>query len=516
MILPDRNKLSAKDYRDQVKRIRLVLAAEVGGWPREQTTAAARRERLARCEADPFEFFREYLPHYFSNDFAPFHYELIDLIAAPTQRELHGLAVPRATATEPVAVAAPRAGAKSTLVSFGYVLHQIVFTKRHFVVIGSDTADLAEDLTSYIKLELENNLRLQHDFGKKYLARGADGDFIAGGTRVLARGSGQRVRGIKHGQHRPDLIILDDLENDKNVKNPRLVKENLNWIVEAVYPALDPLGSLFIIGTILSKRSALATIINSQEEPWKHWKRVTYRALIEDLDGTVRSFWPDRYSVEDLLRQKRIMGSVAFNKEKQNDPRDDEGMFREEWYKYFRASDVSDKPLMVAGFFDPSTDRGGSNDYKAFVTVGLYEAELVYYVLGALVRRSSLSQLYGSIVAKVNESKDAHVYSVVGMEDNGFQSLAVEGLEGAAKGAGVTLPLRTRTSRLSKETRLAGLSPLVERGVVRFLHPEEQDPDYRLLMEQLTYFPSSTVNDDGPDALEGAVDLLKGSGVGVW
>ena len=42
--------------------------------------------------------------------------------------------------------------------------------------------------------------------------------------RVKARGRGQRLRGLKHKQWRPDLVILDDLENDVNVRNPEIVR----------------------------------------------------------------------------------------------------------------------------------------------------------------------------------------------------------------------------------------------------------------------------------------------------
>ena len=55
------------------------------------------------------------------------------------------------------------------------------------------------------------------------------------------------------------------------------------------------------------------------------------------------------------------------------------------------------------------------------------------------------------------------------------------------------------------------LSPYIERGMIRF---QKGHSDQDLLVEQLIYFPSTTVNDDGPDALEGAVDLAeKGSGI---
>ncbi len=128
------------------------------------------------------------------------------------------------------------------------------------------------------------------------------------------------MRGLKHRQHRPDLVILDDLENDLNVQNPRLVRSLLKWIVEAVYPGIAPDGSLFIIGTILARSSALNIIARGEEEPFNQWSRKIYRAV--QSDGS--SLWPERHPVSKLMEQKRMMGSIAFNKEKQNNPLDED------------------------------------------------------------------------------------------------------------------------------------------------------------------------------------------------
>ncbi|MCF8033866.1 MAG: phage terminase large subunit [Desulfarculaceae bacterium] len=439
-------------------------------------------------------FCRAYLPHYFSHEFAPFHRELIKLL------EMRGRAV------VPVAVAAPRGFAKTTLVSFGYVLHQVSFGRRRFVVIGSDTADLAGDLTSYLRLELELNPRLAEDFGPVCRAEGPAGDFVVGGRiRILARGSGQRLRGVKHGRFRPDLVVLDDLENDKNVKNPRLVRDCLEWVSAAVYPAIDPAGSLFVIGTILARRSALAVMVNSPEEPWKRYTRRIYRAL----DDKGHSLWEARHPAAELLEQKRLMGSRAFNTEKQNNPLDENGMFQEEWLRSYHPAELAGKELAVVGFLDPSLATGERGDFKAVVSVGLDRAAGVFYVLDAFIRRCSLDQLMRAVLRR----QARHHYLVFGVEDNLFQRLLLDEFSRAAAEAGVTLPLRGVTQRLSKELRLAGLSPLVERGLVRF-RPGHSDQDE--LIEQLLHFPTPKVHDDGPDALEGAVSLVRATGPNVW
>ncbi len=484
-------KMTSARFKRRAAEVVARLRNVVGAFGPEDPPQA---ERLAAARSDVFSFCCTYLPHYFSADFAGFHYELVDLLK------------PRGRAVVPVVVAAPRGFAKTTLVSFGYVLHQVLFNQRRFVVLGSDTADLAGDLTGYLRLELSHNQRLAEDFGPACQTSGPVGDFVlGGGTRVLARGSGQRLRGLKHGRHRPDLVILDDLENDKNVKNPRLVRGLLDWITQAVYPAIDPGGSLFIIGTILARRSALATMINSPEEPWRRFTRRTYRAL----DEAGNSLWPSRHPAAELLRQKKLMGSRAFNKEKQNNPLGDSGLFQEDWIRSYHPSDLADKELAVAGFLDPSLAEVKSGDYKAVVTVGLDPAEQVFYVLDAFIQRCSLDQLVRAVLRR----QERWSYLVFGIEDNVFQKLLLGEFSRAAAEAQVVLPLKGVTHRLGKELRLAGISPLVERGKVRFQPRHSDQPE---LIEQLLHFPTPNVHDDGPDALEGAISLLRSAGPNVW
>jgi len=483
-----KRKLSQSEFRRRASEILGRLALETR--PFADESAAARAERRARSLEDPFFFFTTYLPHYFSEPFAPFHFDLVELMdKRPGPGEI----------LVPVVVAAPREFAKTTIAAFGYVLHQIAHGLRRFIIIGSDTEDLASDLTGYLYLEMLYNERLRADFGELVREFWAVDDFVTtNDVRLKARGRGQRLRGLKHKQWRPDLVVLDDLENDQAVKSPARVKDLLDWIRSAVYPAIDAGGSLFWIGTILARRSALATALKGEEEPWQHWERRTYRALQED--GT--SLWPARHPVEKLLQQKKLMGSLAFNREKQNDPRDEQGMFQEEWLHYYHPSEVAGKPLLTVGYYDPSLETGAASDYKAILTVGLDWQEMIYYVLDAFIKRVSLEQ---AMSAAYRRHEDFG-YLLFGVEDNLFQRLLLKEFEREGVERHKFLPVRGVTSLVAKQTRIGSLSPLVEKGRLRFCrHQGDQD----LLIEQLLYFPSSTVHDDGPDALAGALKLFE-------
>jgi predicted phage terminase large subunit-like protein len=520
VVMTLKKKLTKTEFRQRSDQILMSLSLQVT--PFWDDTEAKREQRLQKAAADPLFFCRTYLPHYFSHMPAPFHYELVKLLnRRPGEAPGPGIVEPvrvggvinHAPTTEaaakkgaaqpgvvvPVVAAAPREFAKTTVCTFGYVLHQICFGRRHFIIIGSDTEDLASDLTGYVYLELLYNERLHQDFGELVKANKAVDDFVTlNDIRIKARGRGQRLRGLKHKQWRPDLVILDDLENDVNVRNPEIVQAILDWVKAAVYPSLDAGGNLLIIGTILRWKSALHLMLTSEEEPYCHFERRLYRAVQED--GA--SLWEARHPAERLKFQKQMMGTVAFNREKMNEPACEEGLFREEWVHYYHPDSLKDRDLVVAGFFDPSLETGAGADFKAVVTVGWDRREMVFYVMDAFIQKSTLEQTLRAIFNRHQQ----YGYRVLGVEDNLFQRLLLKEFERLGQERGQLLPVKGVTHRVAKETRVASLSPLLERGKIRFIRGHS---DQEQLIEQLLYFPSRTMHDDGPDALEGAVRLAQ-------
>ena len=170
-------KLTKSEFRKRADKILMRLSLEV--MPFWADSEEKHQQRLERAASDPLYFCRTYLPHYFPHAPAPFHHELIRML-----EERNGEVV------MPTAVAAPREFAKTTVCSFGYVLHQVCFRKRHFILIGSDTEDLASDLTGYIYLELLYNERLHQDFGELVKGNKPVDDFVTlNDIRIKARGN---------------------------------------------------------------------------------------------------------------------------------------------------------------------------------------------------------------------------------------------------------------------------------------------------------------------------------------
>ena len=222
------NKLSSKDFLAELAELsaslrRTIEAEDVGFDP--SATAIAERRGLV---ADPVTGFEYFVQHYFP------HY-----VRHAARSELHNYLYKRlpeiiqATGSQNDAIAAPRGEAKSTIVSQLFVIWCIVLALKHYPVIIMDSIDQAYPMLEAIKAELQFNPRLLMDFPE---ATGGGRVWQAGtiltrnDIKVQVAGSGKKLRGLRHGPYRPDLAVLDDIENDELVRNPEQRDKLDNWL----------------------------------------------------------------------------------------------------------------------------------------------------------------------------------------------------------------------------------------------------------------------------------------------
>ncbi|MGD9505364.1 MAG: phage terminase large subunit [Syntrophobacteraceae bacterium] len=498
-------------------------AERLGDWVRESVSPFAndspqrRAERIARGRGDKIFFMKTYLPHYFHADFAEFHAEWAALGNARD---------------ECIFVAAPREHAKSTFFTFGDPLHDICYGLRRFILIISDANDQATGFVLPIRAELEENPRIRHDFGNlrgplwtrsDFTTAGAtgseaihgDADYTATpptseirapiSVRVLGRGRGEKVRGLKHRQHRPDKAIVDDFENDMNVQNPRLVKAGKDWLTRAIIGSLGAGFCFVMVGNIFHPRSILAQFMAEEDEEGKplYTSRV-YRAIVEEGGEGERPLWPAAWPMERLLGKRRSMGSIAFNAEMMNRTVAEDSPFREEWLRYYDREGAGLPPMQVATFVDPSAGSGEASDFKAIVTVGLEREKMVFRVLHAWIRRASPGEMFAAAYNQFERYGGR-----IGIEENMLKDFLHEAIHAYARERGKYLPWEAVHHSTNKEARIiGGLSHLVEHGKLLF---ERKQSDQAALVEQLLYILNANVHDDGPDALEGAVGMLQGA-----
>lgn len=224
-----------------------------------------------------------------------------------------------------LAVQAPRESAKSTIVTFLQATHGICFKRFRFIVIVQNTFNKAAGSLDSIKKEFKDNRDLLNSFPVT-ITRDAQGDSIfrhpdGFETRVICKGADQigSVRGEKFGAWRPDLIIIDDLEDDELVKNPERRKELQDLYDEALIPAGES-GKVQVlaIGTILHDDCQMAKLVDP--DLYTEYRKLFYTARhVGKLDGLRHSLWPEKWSLEYLDRLEQDKPAV-FAKEYMGDP----------------------------------------------------------------------------------------------------------------------------------------------------------------------------------------------------
>lgn len=277
-----------------------------------------KRERIARCRDDLLEFFKTYLPHHFSKAFGEIQLKLIKEL-----QKAKGTGMRKA-------IIFAREHGKTTIIEF-FALWCILYRKKDFIIIICDSRDQASLMLQAITDEIEGNDLLIEDFGDlvgkskwgkfEILTRGfpekntTTGRIrMVGKIRLMARGARSAIRGLKSGKDRPDLILLDDLENDENVLTPDLRNKLEKWLKRAVLNTIQEFGDVLIVGTIIHFDSLLLRI----KKQVKTWTSLSMKAI---ENGKI--MWEANWSRERLDKKREEIGSEAFSQEFLNTPIDE-------------------------------------------------------------------------------------------------------------------------------------------------------------------------------------------------
>ena len=302
-----------------------------------------------------------------------------------------------------VAIAAPRYHAKSTAVTHAYTLASVLFRESRYVLIVSDTVSQAIQFLGDIKKELLDNDDLRSLFSVSSFPKDTEDDLIVemedGYTfRIQAKGSEQKLRGLKWANLRPDLVIGDDMENDEIVMNKDRRMKFKRWFYGALIPCISSSGKIRIVGTILHLDSLLenlmpATLVNSHRgvkslirEDLKEyslnvmpWKSVKYRAHTDDFKTLL---WPEMKSAAEFRSQKEdyVRQGLAdvYSQEMLNVPLDiTDTFFKKTDFIPMKVEDQK-KAMVYYATCDLAVSQSQRADYSAFVVGGMDEDGKLY------------------------------------------------------------------------------------------------------------------------------------------
>jgi phage terminase large subunit-like protein len=439
------------------------------------------RRMLAR--KSHFWFFSIYLSHYMKYPFAPFHHDIFAL----TEDEKLKLAV----------LVVFRGGGKSTLITLSHAIWSIIgIQQKKFVLILSQTQAQARLLLTNIRRELENNKLLKDDIGPFEEVSdewGATSIVISNyGARITIASTEQSVRGLRHGEHRPDLVLVDDAEDLNSVRTKEGRDKTFNWFTGEVLPIGDKETKFIIVGNLLHEDSLLMRLRKMINEGKLEGKFFAY-PLLDNEDNIA---WSGKFpTLKDVERLKATIGSDSawFREYLLKIISDTDRVVHPEWIKYYDSipQEQGNAFRYTATGMDLAISQKDSADCTAMVSAKVFgrQENLKVYILPNPVNKHLTFPETVQQAIQLSKVLGEGTYTKLFIENVGYQDSLVQHL------ASKNIPAEgINISGQDKQSRLALITHLIQQGKVLFSRKGDEE-----LIMQLTGF-GIEIHDDLADA----------------
>jgi len=429
-------------------------------------------------------FFPIYLHQYLSYKYAPFHKEIMHILEDDSIK----LAV----------ITAFRGSAKSTIITTAYVLWSILgVQQKKFVVINGQTEEKARVYLKQIKDQLLDNTLLKNDLGPFEEERNSLGNATALiikklNAKIMISSVEKSIRGMKHGEHRPDLIILDDIEDSNSVKTRESRDKTFNWLTSEVIPAGVSKTKMIVVGNLLHEDSVLKRLQKKIEHGEMKYVKSVYREY-PIVDEKNNPLWPGKYPTPESIEEERekTMDEVAWYREYLLKIISTDGQAMHQEWIHFYDQLPKDNIRKIFISIDLAISEKESADYTAIVVAYVYgyNKKMKIYIqpdpINTHVAFPEQIELIKALIA-VQKGKNSRVKIFI--EENAYQKAIVQLLESQK------YDVEGVQSRIDKLSRLRLVTPFVKDGLVVF--PEKGCED---LIEQLVGFGKEK-HDDLADA----------------
>ncbi|MGV0919731.1 hypothetical protein ACTS94_04990 [Empedobacter falsenii] len=460
-------------------------------------TPAEREKRKKRLEANPEEWFKWYFPNFYTAEPAPFH-------KRATRR-----VVENSEWFEVRSWSRELAKSARTMME---VLYLCFTGKKSTWLMVSNTLDNAERLLLPYKTILETNRRLINDYGEQEnLGQWESNEFVTkSGFSFRALGAGQSPRGTRNDAKRPDGIIIDDFDTDEKCRNKDRVKQDTDWILEAVIPTRSVSVDLLVIvnGNVIAKYCTI-TILGEMADVWE-------KINITDKDGN--STWPQKNTKEAIHRMfynskgKRKITKRAQQKEYYNNPFAEGDTFKQ--FLYGKCPPLK-KCEKVVTYIDPSpsNNKNKNSSCKAVVIIGLYQGQ--YYIYKVWLGKATnaemirwIAQAYDYLDREKIEIKKMWIENN-SLQDPHYQQVVKPLIQKHKKETGVKLPIKEdKRKKPDKFDRIESMEDDNEDGNIIFNEKEKDNPMMVEMEDQWLGVSPKAKEMDGPDAVEGGKHKL--------
>jgi len=291
---------------------------------------------------------------------------------------------------------------------------------------------------------------------------------LTNGGDIMTTSKGQSVRG-----KRRRLVVLDDPQENKDVRNKRVVERFNEWVFSSLYNTMLPWWRMIVVGTIIWN---MCLVKHLRDTMWRN--TIEYKA-IENWEP-IR---PEMRSLESLQERKEKIGTALFKQEFMNTPYTHEERVIDDariryWGEHIKPEDFDFKVLSI----DPAISQKQSADYIGICWMWYYQDDRVVLYSGQ--KKCSMDDL-ADLVVNLHAK---HEFNEIRVESVAFQKMLGQMLKKR------WLPIVLVTPHKDKYTRLMEVSHHLEFGHTFFRKKWDEE-----LVYQLTNFPD-VEHDDIMDA----------------
>jgi predicted phage terminase large subunit-like protein len=240
-----------------------------------------------------------------------------------------------------------------------------------------------------LRRELENNTLLKNDLGPFMEESGEWGSatlvFFKLNARITVASSEQGIRGVRHNENRPDLIIADDVEDLASTKTRESRNKTYQWLTGEVVPSGEINTRLVIVGNLLHEDSLL---MRMKEDVEKNRIDGVFKEYPLIKNGEI--LWRGKYQSQEAIEtEKRKTGNeLAWQREYllRIVPAEDQAI-RREWIQYYdQIPDTKIKNKRGHSMYyglrigvDLAISKKDSADYTAMVPAYVFESDKFDY-----------------------------------------------------------------------------------------------------------------------------------------
>lgn len=505
--LSGNTKVLSDDWEEFIRQIRSQTAVDF------TMNDVEKAQKLRELEAHPVEWIKFMFYKYAKYEFAKFQLKAIERIIGHSDGNWYEV------------LSWARELAKSTIVMMIVMYLVIVKKNKRVIILASATNDAAIKLLNVYRGQFEANERLKYFYGNLIGDKWTEDYFILS-TRAsfMAMGWGQSPRGVKLGEVRPDLLLMDDYDTDEECRNPDVVNNKWNWFEQALFFTGSFSEKLLTIWTgniiardcCVSRAGSKARELAALKKPIGNWDIINIRMVdIDNPDPQMdyqygTSVWPQKNTEEDVEEKLAQVSLASGQKECFNNPVVEGSYFKE--IRWGECPPIN-KLKYIVSYGDPAPSNNTSkkakkNSFKANFLMGLYEGTLYVYTGYLLhVTNDEFVNWYYYQHDYVRERAQQRNYIENNkLQDPFYQQVFVPLflVKGKEKGYYINISPDGR-DKPDKFVRIEGnLEPLNRAGRLVLNIREKDNPNMQRLEEQFHLFDDGLpAPADGPDAIEG-------------